>query len=171
MATDDRIRSAAEVPTLPSKTAVVPSDLRARNHEAVPPATALAAPMALAVATPELLAAPNAVALKVSVTSRVPVAAALALAGWVPGLIWIVPPLHRAATASADALAAASDMNGFVAITGPLWWVSCHAGRFGPAQAAGDRRSYGGLVLAGLGVDVDHDGVAGAHLRVSPGQG
>src|SRR5262252_1926736 len=120
-ATLDRIRSAALVPTLPSNTAVVPSDLNARNHEAVPAATALAAVIALAVATPLELAGPKAVAPKVSVTSRVPLAAALALAGWAPDLMAMLPPLQSAQTASAAALAAASDRNGLLAIAGPLY--------------------------------------------------
>jgi hypothetical protein len=60
----ERFKSQPAVPTDPSKTADVPSDLSARNHAAVPVALiSLSAVRAFAVATPAA-AAPKAVALK-----------------------------------------------------------------------------------------------------------
>src|SRR5215831_10855850 len=110
------MRSAVAVPTDPSNTAVVPSDLNALNQLAVPLATAFAEVIAFAAAWPPVApAGANAVAEKPKVTRSVPVAAALALAGWVPLRTWIVPPLHSAHTASVAAFAAASEINGLSA--------------------------------------------------------
>src|SRR5262245_65211819 len=93
--------------------------------------------MAFAVATPAELAAANAVALKVSVTSRVPVAAAFAFAGWVPERTWIVPPLRSAQTASAAAFAPASARNGLLATWGLLGgWVRTLCRLLRPSRAA-----------------------------------
>ena len=85
MDTLSRIRLAAEVPTEPSHSAVVPSLLKTRNQVAVPVALAdESAVMALAVATPAT-DAPNAVAPKrISARSTWAPTAVSASAAWVP---------------------------------------------------------------------------------------
>jgi len=84
MAVEFKIMSVPEVPALPSMTAVTPSDLNARKNVHTPVATAVADPIALAVLVPPD-DAPNAVAPRVSVASRVlPDRAVSGVAGCVP---------------------------------------------------------------------------------------
>lgn len=84
MAVSFRFMVAPEVLTEPSITAVVASLLNARKNVAVPVAMAVPLVIALAVFTPEA-AAPKAVALRVSVASKVfPLSAVSGVAGCVP---------------------------------------------------------------------------------------
>src|SRR5215472_9102666 len=96
MATEERLILHPLVPTVPSQ-AEAPPEVYVLNQVAVEVATAVPLVMGLAVATPAT-ALPNAVALKLSVTSRTCVdGAVLAFAGCVPSKIFKVPPLTSAA--------------------------------------------------------------------------
>lgn len=80
-----RTRSAEAVPTEPSKTTVVPSDLSARNHVAVPVASAaLSCVIAFAVATPATADAKAGLPKRSSARSTWAPSAVSAVAGWVP---------------------------------------------------------------------------------------
>jgi len=79
------LQSQPDRPTVPSKTAVVPSDFHARNHVGVPEASAdESLTMASKVATPSVVLS-SAVAAKVRVAYLVaPPTAVSAVAGWAP---------------------------------------------------------------------------------------
>jgi hypothetical protein len=79
-----KLRFAPEVDTDPSKTTVVPSDLKARNHAAVPATVAVSEVMELAVATPRIAEAKAVAFQRSSASLTWIVMEVLAFAGWVP---------------------------------------------------------------------------------------